>query len=341
MSASRKVRIAINGFGRIGRSALKIAFEKKNVEVVAINDLTTIENLAYLLKHDSVYGRYHRSVTWSKGAMIVDGKRIPVFAERDPSHLPWKRLKVDVVLECTGFFKKREEASLHLNAGAVAVVISAPTSSPDVPTVIIGVNDRKRSVRNEPIVSNASCTTNSIAPVIAVMHEAFGVQKAIMSTIHAVTSSQGLVDRPDGKDFRRGRAAAFNLVPTSTGAAIATTKAIPELGGRFDGIAIRVPVITGSLSDITMLLAERVTVDAVNGALKKASQTSGLKGVLDVTEDPIVSTDVIGASASAIVDLALTRVVDGDLVKLVAWYDNEWGYSHRLVEQALRIAQAL
>lgn len=341
MTKKAKVRIAINGFGRIGRAAFKIALTKKNIEIVAINDLTAVDNLAYLLKYDSAYGRFDHRIAASKQHLVVDEMRTPVFAERDPSKLPWKRLRVDVVLECTGFFKKRDDAGLHLKAGARAVVISAPTSSPDVPTVLIGVNDRQRSVRSEPIISNASCTTNSIAPVIGVMHHAFGVQKAIMSTIHAVTSSQGLVDRPDPKDFRRGRAASFNIVPTSTGAAVATTKAIPELGGRFDGIAIRVPVITGSLSDITMLLAERVTVDRVNDVFKKAATQASLKGVLEVTEDPIVSSDVIGTSASSIVDLSMTRVVDGDLVKVVAWYDNEWGYTHRLVEQALRIAPSL
>lgn len=331
----KKIHIAINGFGRIGRAAFKIALAKKGCEIVAINDLTSIENLAYLLKYDTAYGRYNRKVGATKDALVVNGKSFPVLAEKDPSRLPWKKIGVDVVLECTGFFTKKEGASLHLKAGAKKVVISAPTKSEDIKTILCGVNEN--DLGTDAIISNASCTTNSIGPVVAVMHSAFGIKKALMTTVHAVTASQKIVDGPDAKDFRRGRAAGQNMVPTSTGAATATTKAIPELAGLFDGLAIRVPVITGSIADITMVVGREVHVDEVNRALAVASKQARWKGILEVSDEPLVSSDIIGATASSIVDLELTRVVGGDLVKVVSWYDNEWGYANRLVEQAIRL----
>jgi glyceraldehyde 3-phosphate dehydrogenase len=323
-------KIAINGFGRIGRQAFKIALTKKNVEVVAINDLTDPENLAYLLRHDSVYGRYDKKVAVEKNFLVVNGKKIYVFAEPDPLKLPWKKLQVDAVLECTGFFTDKEGASKHLQAGAKTVVISAPTKSEDVITVVKGVNEEQAS--GQQIISNASCTTNCVAPVMKVLEDSFGIEKSLMSTIHAYTATQSIVDGPAKKDFGRGRAAALNINPTSTGAAIAATKTIPSLTGKFDGISIRVPVPCGSLTDFTCLLKKEVTVDEINKAFIKFSKSAKMKGILEVTEQPLVSQDIVGTTASAIVDLSFTRVVGGNLVKVLAWYDNEWAYSVRLVE---------
>lgn len=323
-------KIIINGFGRIGRQAFKIALTKKKLEVVAINDLTDPENLAYLLRYDSVYGRYDKKVSVEKNHLVINGKKIRVFNEPDPIKLPWKQLKVDVVLECTGFFTEKEGASKHLQAGAKAVVISAPTKSEDIITVVKGVNEEQ--ARGQKIISNASCTTNCVAPVMKVLEDSFGIEKSLMSTIHAYTATQSIVDGPAKKDFGRGRAAALNINPTSTGAAIAATKTIPSLIGKFDGISIRVPVACGSLTDFTCLLKKNVTVDEVNEAFIKFSKTPKMKGVLEVTEQPLVSQDIIGTTASAIVDLSFTRVVGGNLVKVLAWYDNEWAYSVRLVE---------
>lgn len=335
------IKIAINGFGRIGVSAFKVAFGRKDVRIVAVNDPGRLDMLAQSLKYDSVYGRYPRSVSAQGDSLVVAGKRVPFFHESDPKNLPWKKLGVDVVLECSGMFLDRAGAGKHLKAGAKRVVISAPAKGHDIPTRVISVNSEDLSQSGE-IINNASCTTNCIAPPIALMHSKFGVEKAMMSTIHGYTADQRLVDGAHKSDPRRGRAAALNIIPTTTGAAIATTEAIPDLKGKFDGIAFRVPVPVGSISDITMLLKRDTTVEEVNKMFEQAAKRHPLfKGVLDVTRDPIVSSDVIGTTASSIVDLSLTNVVGGNLVKVVAWYDNEWGYSNRLVEQAINFGKTV
>ncbi|MEN9557964.1 MAG: Glyceraldehyde-3-phosphate dehydrogenase [Candidatus Parcubacteria bacterium] len=328
-------RIAINGFGRIGRNTLKAGWGKKGFEVVAVNDLTDAATLAHLLKHDSTYHQWGVDVSADATNLIIGKKKIPVLAEKDPTKLPWKQMKVDVALECTGRFTDEESASQHLTAGAKHVIISAPAKGGNVPTHVIGVNEKKmpKGVR---VTNNASCTTNCIAPVAAVMHAAFGVKKAMMTTIHSYTADQVLQDGPH-KDLRRARSAGQNIIPTTTGAAIATTEAIPELEGLFNGISIRVPTPCVSLSDFTFVLAKRTTVEEVNAVLKKAAKNPLFKGILEVTEEELVSSDFIGNPASAIVDLPFTQVVDGDLVKVLAWYDNEWGYSNRLAEMALQI----
>lgn len=333
------LRVAINGFGRIGRNAFKAGFGRSDIEFVAINDLTDTKTLAYLLKYDTVYGRYSHEVSHDGNHVIVDGKAIPSFAEKDPSKLPWGKMDVDVVLECTGVFLTEEKAKLHLDGGAKRVIISAPNKGGNIKTYVLGVNDAKYN-SSETILDNASCTTNCIAPVAAIMHAAFGVEKAMMTTIHAYTADQVLVDGPH-KDLRRGRSAAQNIVPTTTGAAIATTETIPELKGLFDGLSIRVPVSVGSLSDFTFLLKKNVTVDEINETFKKAKKNPLYSHIMDVTEEPIVSSDIIGSPFSSIVDLSLTKVVDGNMVKVVAWYDNEWGYSNRLVEMAIEVGKRL
>lgn len=325
---AKTIRVAINGFGRIGRHAFKIAMAKKNIEVVAINDLTDTNTLAHLLKHDTAYPMYNKPVSFSEKELIVGRKKIPAFAERDPKQLPWKKLKVDVVLECTGVFRTKDAASLHITAGAKRVVISAPAKGEGVPSFLRGINCA--SYAGEPIIDNASCTTNCTAPIMDVMEKQFGVAKAMLSTVHSYTADQRLQDAPH-KDVRRARAAALNIVPTTTGAAIATTKVIPSLTGKFDGVAIRVPTITVSMVDITMVLKKEVSISQVNTALTKAAK-GYLKGILAVTKEPLVSSDYIGNPYSTTVDLAFTNVVDGNLVKVVAWYDNEWGYANRLVE---------
>lgn len=327
-------RIAINGFGRIGRSAFKIALERKGVEVVAINDLTDAVTLAHLLRYDTAYGKYRREVSSEEGAIMVDGKRYPVLSEPVPERLPWKDYTVDTVLECTGRFVKGDDASKHLAAGAKKVVLSAPAKGGDVPTFLIGVNDR--SYAGEPVVSNASCTTNCIAPIAKIIAEKFGVEKAMMTTIHSYTADQRIQDGPH-RDFRRARAAAENIVPTTTGAAIAVTKIMPEIEGRFDGLAIRVPTLVGSLTDFTFLVGKRTTAEEVNEVLEEASRDPEYSRALAVTREPLVSSDFVGNPYSSIADLSLTKVVDGDLVKVMAWYDNEWGYSNRLVEMAEQI----
>ncbi|MDD4412361.1 MAG: type I glyceraldehyde-3-phosphate dehydrogenase [Patescibacteria group bacterium] len=324
------MNVAINGFGRIGRSTFKALLNKPGIKVVAINDLTDTATLANLLKFDSCYGKYEREVKAVKDGLIVGGVKYPVSAIKDPQMLPWKALKVDVVIESTGIFTARDKATAHLTAGAKKVIITAPAKGGDVKTFVIGVNEDKLS-KKEDIISMASCTTNCLAPVTEVIKNTFGIKKALMSTVHAYTADQNLVDGPH-KDLRRGRSAAMNIVPTTTGAAIAVTETLPELKGKFDGMAIRVPVPTGSLSDMTFVLNKKVTAEEVNNALIKASKTSRLKGILTTTTDPIVSIDIVGNPASAIVDLGLTKVVDGDFVKVIAWYDNEWGYSNRLAD---------
>lgn len=325
-----KTRVAINGFGRIGRNAFKIAFARSDLEIVAINDLTSTDTLAYLLKHDSTYGLYDKKVDCDEKHLIVDGHKIPVTAEKDPSTLPWGEMKVDVVIESTGRFTKKEDAELHLKAGAKKVVISGPTKSEGVDTLVMGANDDKLDTATD-IVSNASCTTNSLGAIMSILDEAFGVEKAMLTTVHSYTASQVLQDGP-AKDMREARAAAENIVPTTTGAAIAVALTVPQLKGKFDGMSVRVPTPVVSLSDVTMVLKKDTTKEEINEAIKKAVKEPYYQGILDVSEEPLVSSDYIGNSHSGIVDLLLTNVVAGNLAKVVVWYDNEWGYSNRLVE---------
>jgi len=336
---SSVIKIAINGFGRIGRAAFKIALTKPGLKVVAINDLMTTDVLAHLLKYDTVYGVYDKEVSFDDKHLLVDGIKYQVIAEKDPLRLPWQKLGVQAVLECTGRFTKKIDAAMHLKAGATKVILSAPSKGGEVPTVILGVSDLEKM--EDKIISNASCTTNCISPIAQVMVDEFGVQKAMMTTIHSYTAEQNLVDGPPPslhKDLRRARAAAQNIVPTTTGAAIATTEVIPKLRGLFDGLAIRVPTICVSLSDFTFLLKTKdLTKAKVNSALKKAAHSKRYKGILQVTDQPLVSSDFIGNPASVTVDLSLTQVVGGNMVKIVGWYDNEWGYSNRLVELAEKV----
>lgn len=334
MSYENMLTLAINGFGRIGRAAFKIALAKKDVEVLAINDLTDTKTLAHLLQYDTVYGRYEKEVDSTQNSLVVEGKEFKVLAEKDPGKLPWRDLGVDVVLECTGVFTDGQKARAHIQAGAKKVIISAPAKDELTPTLLLGVSDV--SAAKEDVVCNASCTTNSIAPVADVLHKNFGIKKALMTTIHSYTADQNLVDGPH-KDLRRARAAAQNIVPTSTGAAIAVAKVIPDLHNMFDGLAVRVPTAVVSLSDFTLLLNMKVTIDQVNNMFIQASRDPQYKGILAVTDKPLVSSDFIGNPYSTIVDLGLTKVVGGDLVKVVAWYDNEWGYANRLVELAIKI----
>lgn len=323
-------KIAINGFGRIGRSAFKIAWERSDLEIVAINDLTDTKTLAYLLKHDSNYGEYGRQVDVTEDELIVDGKPVKVLAEKDPTNLPWGEMNVDVVIESTGLFTDKDGAGKHLTAGAKRVVISGPTKSDGVDTIVLGTNDSKIKGAT-PIISNASCTTNSLGAVMAILDAEFGVEKSMLTTVHSYTASQRLQDAP-AKDLREGRNAAENIVPTTTGAAIAVTKTLPQLTGKFDGLSVRVPTPVVSLSDVTALLRRDVTVEQVNEVFKKAAADSFYQGILGVSEEPLVSRDFIGNSHSGIVDLPLTKVVGGNMVKIMVWYDNEWGYSNRLVE---------
>jgi len=335
----KKTRIAINGFGRIGRSFFRTAFDDKNFEIVAVNDLSDTKNLAYLLKYDSVYGRYNKKVEAKDLHFEVDGKEIKVFAEKDPANLPWKDLEIDIVVESSGFFTDGEKARAHIDAGAKRVIITAPANG-DALTALIGVND-DRFTGEHPITCNASCTTNSVAPVLQILLENFGIKDAMLTTIHGYTATQKLVDGPDAKDVRRGRAAGVNIVPSSTGASEAVTKAIPALEGKFDADSIRVPIITGSLSVITAKLEKAVSIENLRDAFKKAAESSRWEKVLKVTEDPIVSTDIIGEPYGAIVDLLLTKVVGSDLVKVFSWYDNEAGYTATLVEHVKRVAGSL
>jgi glyceraldehyde 3-phosphate dehydrogenase len=331
-----KTRVAINGFGRIGRCAFKVAFNRSDIEIVAINDLTDTKTLAYLLKHDSTYGSYAKEVGFDETDIIVDSKRIKVLAEKDPTALPWKKMDVDVVIECTGFFVEPDKARAHITAGAKRVIISAPAkgeSADSALTVVLGVNDKELEKNDHEIVSNASCTTNCITPVAGIMEANFGIEKLMMTTIHSYTASQHLQDGP-GKNLREDRAGAQNITPTTTGASIAAAKALPSLKDVFGGFEVRVPTAVVSLADFVMILKKNVSVEQVNQAFKKAAKEPFYRGILDVTEEELVSTDFIGNSHSAIVDLSLTSVIGGNMVKVVAWYDNEWGYSNRLVEVA-------
>ncbi|MFH1789976.1 MAG: type I glyceraldehyde-3-phosphate dehydrogenase [bacterium] len=328
------INIAINGFGRIGRQALKAALSMKNIKICAINDLTDNKTLAHLLKYDSAYGTYGKQVSFDSENIVVDNEKIRVYEERDPSKLPWAEHKIDVVLECTGIFREKKDAMMHVQAGARKVVLSAPGKGDDpIPMYVRAVNCGQVGREKELIISNASCTTNCIAPIVAVIENKYGIEKAMMSTVHGYTADQNLQDGPHN-DLRRARAAAINIIPTTTGAAKAVGKVIPAMNGIFDGFAMRVPVPTVSLVDMVLLTKENVEIAKVNEALKQAAQEPVFKGVLAVTEDPIVSSDFVGSTYSSTVDLSLTNVVGGNMLKIVSWYDNESGYAHRLVEMA-------
>jgi glyceraldehyde 3-phosphate dehydrogenase len=331
------VRVGINGFGRIGRNVFRAAHERNaDIEWVGVNDLVDSKTLAHLLKYDSVYGPYPGTVEHTDDAIVVDGKEIKVTAERDPAALPWGDLGADVVIESTGLFTKREDAQKHLDAGAQKVIISAPATDPDV-TVALGVNfDDAYDADQHHIISNASCTTNCLAPVAKVLHETFGIENGLMTTIHAYTADQRLQDMPH-KDLRRARAAAINLIPASTGAAKAVGLVLPDLKGKLTGFAVRAPVPTGSVVDLTVLLARDTTKEEINEAFKAQADTGALEGILRYTEDPLVSSDIVKTTHSSIFDSQLTEVLDGNFVKVVAWYDNEWGYSNRCVELAQRV----
>ena len=332
-------KIGINGFGRIGRNAFKLAFDRSDLEVVAVNDLTDTKTLAYLLKHDSNYGTYKYDVSYDDAGIIVNGQHIKVTAEKDPAALPWGDLGVELVIESTGRFTEKETAELHIKAGAKRVIISGPTKSEGVDTIVLGANEDKVEGASH-VISNASCTTNSLGAVMAVLDAEFGVQKSLLTTVHSYTASQMLQDAP-AKDLREGRNAAENIVPTSTGAAIAVTKTLPQLEGKFDGLSIRVPTPVVSISDVTVLLERDATVEEINAVFKKASAEPYYQGILGVSEEPLVSRDYIGNSHSGIVDLLLTKVVGGNLAKVMVWYDNEWGYSNRLVELVADVAKTL
>lgn len=338
----KPLNIAINGFGRIGRAAFRVALNHKDITVAAINDLTDTGTLAHLLKYDSVYRRFEAEISFDEKNLIVNGKKYPVSAQIEPAKLPWLEHKVDIVLECTGRFTKDNAAKAHLEAGAKRVIVSAPTKGGETKTFLLGVN--ADDYNGEDVISNASCTTNCVSPVLAVVESAFGIVKSAMTTIHSYTAEQNLVDGPPPplhKDLRRARAAAINIVPTTTGAAGAVTATIPELEGRFDGLAIRVPTPVGSLSDFTILVKKPATAEEVNNAFRAAAKDKRFKDILAVTDEPLVSSDIIGDPHSTVVDLSMTKVIDGDLVKVIAWYDNEWGYANRLVELAALVGKTI
>jgi glyceraldehyde 3-phosphate dehydrogenase len=328
-------RIAINGLGRIGRAALKQMMDDPDLELIAVNDIIPLDNLRYLLKFDTVYGRYEKPVEIQDGNLVIDGEEIQFLGERDPADLPWGELDIDLVFECTGVFRVREDLEKHIEAGAEHVVLSAPAKDETL-TVVHGVNAPEKEVSQ--IVSCASCTTNSITPVVEVMGRRLGVEKATLTTIHAYTSSQQIVDGPS-KKWRRGRAGAANFVPTTTGAAVATTKALPEYEGRFDGVAIRGPVPVGSIADIVFVTEKDTSVEEVNQIFREESEKDQYAGILGVSDDHLVSSDIIGDPRASIVDLTMTMVVDGNLVKVMSWYDNEWGYTAQMLREAKRIIE--
>ncbi len=334
-----KTRVAINGFGRIGRMAYRIMAERTDIEVVGINDLTDTKTLAHLLKHDTNYGEFSHEVSFDETNIIVDGVAIPISAEKDPASLPWASLNVDVVIESTGRFTTTEQAGAHLKAGAKKVVISAPAKDDETATLVIGANEESLANAGD-VISNASCTTNSIAAVMAIMEMEFGVEKAMLTTVHSYTATQVLQDGPS-KDLREARAAAQNLVPTTTGAAKAVALTVTSLKNKFDGLSVRVPTSVVSLSDVTMVLKRDTTIEEINAVFKKHANEPYFQGILGVSEVPLVSSDYIGNSHSGTVDLLLTNVVDGNLAKVVVWYDNEWGYSNRLVEMVADVGKAL
>lgn len=329
------MNVAINGLGRIGRAVFKIIRENPDVNLRAVNDLVPAENLAYLLKYDTVYGKYEKPVEFTRDSLTVEGEKCAVLNEKNPAELPWKDMDIDVVFECTGVFRKREDIVKHIQAGAKNVILSAPAKGGDVPTVVHGVNEPESGT---DIISCASCTTNCITPVVEVMGRRIGIKKAIMTTIHAYTSTQGIVDAPN-KRFRRGRAAACNLVPTTTGAAKATTKALPQYEGKFNGIAVRGPVPIGSIADLVFLTEKETSVEEVNKLFEQEAQSEKYKGILGVTKEPIVSSDIIKDRRASVVDLTMTQVVDSDLVKIMSWYDNEWGYAMQMLREAQKLLQ--
>lgn len=353
-----KIKVAINGFGRIGRAFLKIAWGRPEIEIVAVNDLGSVENFAYLLRHDTVYRNWDHEVEIAGTDLVIDGKKIKFISEKDTAKLPWKDLDIDVVVESTGLFTSYDKAKFHIDQGAKKVVISAPAkniaearlpqggsrasaTSSGTPgeTILLGINENKFGTCD--ITSNASCTTNAASPLIAILHEAFGIEKAILNTVHGYTASQALVDGPSKKDLREGRAAAQNIVPSSTGAAIAVTEAFPNLKGLFDGISIRVPVVAGSIVDITFLSKKNTTKEEVNKILEKASKEKKWEKIFTVTNEPLVSSDILGESHACIADLEMTRVVDGNLVKVLGWYDNEMGYTYTLVEHVIKTGKTI
>lgn len=334
-------RIAINGFGRIGRAFVRVLLasdKKQEMEVVAINDLTTPENLAYLLTHDSVYGHAKFPVAVENGNLVIDGKPVALTHEKDPAVLPWKAMNIDVVVESTGHFTEAEKAQAHITAGAKRVVISAPAKGEGVDTILIGANEEKFA-SSTPVTSNASCTTNAVSPIIGILDAAIGIERAVLNTTHAYTASQSIVDAPNPKDMREGRDAALNMVPASTGAAKATSLAYPQMKAKFDGIAVRVPVPAGSIADVTFVPKRPTTVEEVNDVLRKAAADPRWQRVFSVSEEQLVSSDILGLPYGSIADLAMTRVVDGMLVKVLAWYDNEMGYTHTLVEHVAEVAK--
>ena len=340
---TQKIRVAINGFGRIGRAFLKISWERPEIEVVAVNDLGSVDNLAYLLKHDTVYRNWNHDVQVVDGSIVIDGKTVKFVSEKDTTKLPWKDLTIDVVVESTGLFTAYDKAQFHITCGAKKVVISAPEKGGDGTvkgeTILMGVNEDKFGTCD--ITSNASCTTNAASPLIAILHEALGIEKAILNTVHGYTASQSLVDGPSKKDPREGRAAAQNIVPSSTGAAIAVTQAFPDLIGLFDGISIRVPVPAGSIVDVTFISKKQTTAEEVNSILKQASIDAHWGKIFAVTTEPLVSSDILGESHASIADLAMTRVEGGNLVKVMGWYDNEMGYTHTLVEHVIKSGRTI
>ncbi len=341
------IKIGINGFGRIGRNVYRVIAKRGGIDVVAINDLADVKSLALLLKYDSVHGRFQGNIETKEKALVINGKEVKLLMERDPSKLPWKSLGVDIVIESTGVFESYEKAKAHLDAGAKRVILTAPAKDADGPpagglgrTVLVGLNEGE--IKEYKITSNASCTTNAASPIIGVLSEELGIEKAVLNTIHAMTNTQTVVDSAvKGADFRRGRAASQNMILSTTGAAIAVTKVYKDLEGKFDGIAIRVPVITGSIADITFVAKRKTSVQEVNEILKKAANSARWKGILKVVEDQIVSSDIIGEPYGAIVDLKFTKVIDGDLVKVLSWYDNEYGYVAMLIRHILAVAKIL
>jgi glyceraldehyde 3-phosphate dehydrogenase len=326
-------KVAINGLGRIGRATMKIILDTPQLELVAINDLAPAENLAYLLRYDTAYGRYEKKVESRDDALVIDGCEIRLLNEKDPAQLPWKDMGIDLVFECTGIFTNREGMEKHLQGGAGRVILSAPAKGDGVPFVVHGVN---QAGADDRLISLASCTTNCITPVVEVMKRRVGIKKAIMTTVHGYTSSQGIVDSP-AKKVRRGRAAAANLVPTSTGAAQATGKALPDMQGKFDGVAVRAPVVLGSIADLVFVTERSVTVEEINRIFEEEAKSERYRGILGVAEDEFVSSDIIKDPRASVVDTAMTQVVDGDLVKIFSWYDNEWGYSSQMVKEAVRL----
>ncbi|MES2930250.1 MAG: glyceraldehyde 3-phosphate dehydrogenase NAD-binding domain-containing protein [Patescibacteria group bacterium] len=339
----KKIRVAVNGFGRIGRAFVKIAWERPEIEIVAVNDLGSLDSLTYLLKYDTVYRTWKHDIKHDGKDIWVDGKQIHFISEKDTTKLPWKDLNIDVVVESTGLFTSYDKAKFHIDDGAKKVVISAPAKEGEgtAPgeTILLGVNEDKFGTCD--ITSNASCTTNAVSPLIGILHEAIGIEKAVLSTTHGYTASQALVDGPSKKDLREGRAAAQNIVPSSTGAAIAVTKAFPDLEGLFDGISLRVPVPAGSIVDVTFIAKRNTTAEEVNDILTKAAAGDKWNKLFAVTNEPLVSSDILGESHASIADLAMTRVIGGNLVKVLGWYDNEMGYTHTLVEHVIKTGNTI